>query len=96
MKVRRIMIHVEVPYGHTNNVDKELLGIVTEALKVISARQNPAWPYQAQAYWDISENTRIGAVKQWPPSRTRSHRVKVHAKSNSLVQNSYMEYSLDD
>jgi hypothetical protein len=85
MRVRRIVIEVEVPYARTDGVDKELLSIVIEAMKVISARQNPQYPSQAQAYWDISENERIGDVKQWPPSGARSHRVKAPAVLSSAT-----------
>ena len=63
MKIRRIVIEVEVPFAAAKAPGVELLQHVKDYLG------GKPYPHQAQVYWDVSANTQIGEVTQWPQKK---------------------------
>ena len=66
MKIRRIVIEVEVPFAAAKAPEVELLQCVKDYMA------SKLYPHQAQTYWDISANTQIGDVMKWPPKKVRA------------------------
>jgi hypothetical protein len=69
MKVLRISIEVEVPYGD----DLPLIRSLNETVKACLTSNLPTFvPRQHQIWESISPNNHIGVVTEWPPRSAAS------------------------